>query len=67
VVCMVDFVWFGAVGPGEAAGVGDDGLLVAVGGLFAVGVAGEEQFVGVGGAVGCPVRAVVDLAVIAGF
>src|SRR6185312_1553885 len=36
-------------------------VVVAVGDAFVVGAAGEEQFVGVGGAVGCPVRAVVDL------
>ena len=36
-------------------------VVVAVGDAFVVGAAGEEQFVGVGGAVGCPVRAVVGL------
>ena len=42
-------------------------VVVAVGDAFVVGAAGEEQFVGVGRAVGCPVRAVVDLAVVAGL
>jgi hypothetical protein len=40
-------------------------LVVAVAGAFVIGPAGEEQGVGVGGAAGGPVRAVVDLAVIA--
>ena len=35
--------------------------------LIVVGFAGEEQLIGVGGAVGVPVRAVVYLAVIAGL
>ena len=65
VVGVVDFGWFVPVGPGQAAGVGDGGLVVAVGDQAVVGGAGEEQGVGVGGAAGGPVRAVVDLAVIA--
>ncbi|MDT5236204.1 MAG: hypothetical protein QOF47_2191 [Mycobacterium sp.] len=64
-VGVVDFGWFGSVGPGQAAGVGDGGLLVAVGGEAVVGGAGEEHCVRVGGAACGPVRAVVDLAVIA--
>jgi hypothetical protein len=49
VVGVVDFGWLGAVGPGQAAGVGDGGLVVAVGDQAVVGGAGEEQAVGVGG------------------
>ena len=72
---MVDFGWFvprkrelpPAVGPGQAAGVGDGGVLVALGDQAVIGRAGEEQLVGVGGAAGGPVRAVVDLIVVAGF
>jgi hypothetical protein len=75
VVGVVDFGWFvprkrevpPAVGPGQAAGVGDGGLVVTVSGEAVVGRAGEEQGVGVGGAAGGPVRAVVDLAVVAGL
>jgi hypothetical protein len=67
VVGVVDVGWCGAVGPGQAAVVGEAGVVVAVGDAFVVGAAGEEQFVGVAGAVGCPVRAVVDLAVVAGL
>jgi len=67
VVGVVDVGWCGAVGPGQAPGVGDAGVAVAVGDAFAVGATGEEQAIGVGGAVGCPVRAVVDLAVVVGF
>jgi hypothetical protein len=67
VVGVVDFGWLGAVGPGEAAGVGDGGVVVAVADRFVIGSAGEEQGVGVGGAAGGPVGAVVDLAVVAGF
>jgi len=52
VVGVVDFGWFGSVGPGQAAGVGDGGLLVAVGGEAVVGGAGEEQCVGINRAVG---------------
>jgi hypothetical protein len=52
VMGMVDLRWCGGVGPGQAAGVGDGGLAVAVGEEFVVGRAGEEEFVGVGGAVG---------------
>jgi hypothetical protein len=65
VVGVVDFGWCGGVGPGEAAGVGDGGVVVAVGDALVVGAAGEEQGVGVGSAAGGPVWAVVDLAVIA--
>ena len=64
VVGVVDFGWCGAVGPGQPAG--DGGLVVAVGDVFVVGGAGEEQLVGIGGAVRCPVRAVVHFAVISG-
>jgi hypothetical protein len=52
VMGVIDVGWCGAVGPREAAGVGDGGLAVAVGEEFVVGRAGEEEFVGVGGAVG---------------
>jgi hypothetical protein len=55
------------VGPGQAAGVGDGGVVFAVADPFVIGPAGEEQGVGIGAATGGPVRAVVDLAVIAGF
>jgi hypothetical protein len=65
VVGVVDFGWSCAVGQGRAAGVGDGGLLVAVGDQAVIGGAGEEQGVGVGGAAAGPVRAVVDLAVVA--
>ncbi len=64
-VSVVDFGWFGSVGPGQAAIVGDDGLVVTVGCEAVVGGAGEEQCVGVGGAACGPVRAVVNLAVTA--
>ena len=66
-VGVVDFGWSCAVGPGQAAGVGDGGLVVTVSGEAVVGRAGEEQGIGVGGAAGGPVRAVVDLAVVAGL
>jgi hypothetical protein len=36
VVGVIDFGWCGAVGPGEAAGVGDDGFPVAVAETFVV-------------------------------
>ena len=73
-VSMVDVGWCvprkrevpPAVGPGQAPCVGDGGLVVAVGDVFVVGGAGEEQAVGIGGAVWCPVRAVVHFAVISG-
>ena len=42
-VGVVDVGWLCAVGPGEAAGVGDDGFLVGVAETFVVGGAGEEQ------------------------
>jgi hypothetical protein len=65
VVGVVDVGWCGAVGPGQASGVGDGGLPVALADGGVVGWTGEEQQVGVGGAAGGPVGAVVDLAVIA--
>jgi hypothetical protein len=37
VMGMVDLRWCGGVGPGQAAGVGDGGLAVAVGEEFVVG------------------------------
>jgi hypothetical protein len=52
VVGVVDFGWSCAVGPGEAAAVGDGGFVVAVGGQTVIWPAGEEQLVGVSGAVG---------------
>src|SRR3982074_1398465 len=58
VVRVVDFGWLGAVGPGEAAGIGDDGLSVALGDEVVIGGAGEEQFVGAGGGVEGPARRV---------
>src|SRR5262245_15427298 len=45
VVGVVDVGGCGAVGPGQPAGVGDFGLVVAVGDEIVVGWAGEEQFV----------------------
>ena len=66
-VDVVDFRRFSAVTPREATLVRDDGLAVAVGRELVVGSAGEEQLVGVGGTLGCPVRAVVDLGVIPGL
>ena len=56
VVGVVDFGWCCAVGPGQAAGVGDGGLVVAVGDRrLSVGGTGEEQCVGVRGATVGPV------------
>ncbi|OBI85042.1 hypothetical protein A9X00_28510 [Mycobacterium sp. 1245805.9] len=63
---VVDFGRAGAVGPGEASGVGDLGVVVAVAGAGVVGAAGEEEFVGVGLAVVRPVGGVVDFGVVAG-
>jgi hypothetical protein len=54
VVGVVDFGWSYAVGPGQAAGVGDGGLLVALDDQAVIGRAGEEQLVGIGGAAGGP-------------
>lgn len=50
VVGVVDLSWCGAVGPAESAGVGDNRAVMAVGDEFVGGPAGEEQFVGIGGA-----------------
>ena len=52
VVGVVDVGGCGCVGPGQSAGLGGGGLVVAGGDQVVVGGAGEEQFVGVGGAVG---------------
>ncbi len=48
-VGVVDFGWLGAVGPRQAAGVGDGGFVVAVADPFVIGPAGEEQGVGIDG------------------
>ena len=66
-VGVADFGWACAVGPGQAAGVGGGNLVVTVAGQAVVGRAGEEQLVGVGGAAGGPVRAVVGIRVAAGL
>lgn len=66
VVGLVDLGLVGAVGaPGQATGVGDSGFYAALGEKFVVGSAGEEQGVGIGAAADCPVRAVVDFALLA--
>ncbi len=50
-----------AAGPGQSTGVGDAGVVVAVGDEFVVGRAGEDQAVGIGD----PIGAVVHFPVIA--
>ena len=66
VVDVVDLGWAGAVGPGQAILVGDDGAVVAAADPAVVGTTGEIQFVSVGLAAVHPVRRMVDFTVVAG-
>ena len=64
VMGVVDVGWLGAVGPGQAAGVGNGGFVVAVADELVIRRAGEEQAVGIRPAVGRPVGAVAHLGVV---
>ena len=66
-VGVVDLGWFGSVGPGQAAGVGDDGLPVALGDRVWSGPQAKNNMSASVAAAGGPVDGVVNLAVIAGL
>src|SRR6516165_2473097 len=67
VVGVVDLRRIVAVGPAKAPAVGDHGVPFAPARPAVVAAAGEKQLVRVGAAGSCPIRAMVNLAAIAGL